>query len=65
MPNVTSCNMYTCTGTFITLSSASAMTDSVIDDFSSSRVAYQAYADSVLWRNEILSGILAATFLSA
>ena len=31
--------------------------------FASSHAAYQAYADSVLWRYEILSGIIAATFL--
>jgi len=31
--------------------------------FASSHASYQAYADSVLWRFEILSGILDVTFL--
>ena len=40
-------------------------TESVLSDisFASSHAAYQADADSVLWRYEILSDILAVTFL--
>jgi len=42
---------------------AQLMTESVIDDALLQAMMYQAYADSVLWRYEILSGILAVTFL--
>jgi len=41
------------------------MTESVTDDASLQAIpaAYLAYANSVLWRYEILSGILAGIFL--
>jgi len=39
-----------------------AMTKSVIDDALLQAVSHIKHADSVLWRYEILSGILPATF---